>query len=56
MAREDVCMNSALVVLAGAGVMDGAPGKKPDFDIRMSGFPQDDGRCVCASSVTCHCS
>ncbi|CAK0787287.1 hypothetical protein CVIRNUC_010505 [Coccomyxa viridis] len=29
--------------LTGAGVMDGAPGKKPDFDIRMSGFPQDDG-------------
>ena len=54
MAHEDVCINSALSVLAGAGVMDGAPGKKPDFDIRMSGFPQDDGRCACASSVTCY--
>ena len=52
--HDDVCMIIALGVLAGAGVMDGAPGKKPDFDIRMSGFPQDDGRCVCLSSVTCH--
>ena len=56
MAHEDVCVSSALGVVAGAGVMDGAPGKKPDFNIRMSGFPEDDGRWACASSVLCDCS
>ena len=49
-------MISALGTLAGAGVMDGAPGKKPDFEIRMSTFPEDDGRCVCARSLHCDCS
>ena len=49
-------MISALGILAGAGVMDGAPGKKPDFDIRMSTFPEDDARCACASSLYCDCS
>ena len=58
MAHADVCMMRAQcsgVFWQVPASWMAPPGKKPDFNIRMSGFPEDDARCVCASSAPCDC-
>jgi len=31
---------------SGSGLVDGAEGRKPAFNMKMSGFPEDDTRCA----------